>query len=112
MVNTSADMVDWLNEGQGRSPVHPNKAQRRRQRLYMTGLLMISFVKFVMNRYPTLHDLSFIVFYVLMSFSLVCRYVEAFYFLVAGVLYAIGNTLFLWITWLKRFSGNANFFYF
>ena len=73
---------------------------------------MISFVKFVMNRYPTLHDLSFIVFYVLMSFSLVCRYVEAFYFLVAGVLYAIGNTLFLWITWLKRFSGNANFFYF
>ena len=32
--------------------------------------------------------------------------------LVFGILYAICASAFMWITWLQRFSGNANFFYF
>jgi hypothetical protein len=28
------------------------------------------------------------------------------------LIFASLNTLFMWITWLDRFSGNANFFYF
>ena len=65
-----------------------------------------------MGAYPTLHDLNSIFFFLLMSINFVKSYVEAFYFLVAGILYAIANSAFLWVTWLKRFSGNANFFYF
>jgi hypothetical protein len=29
-----------------------------------------------------------------------------------GTAYAILNSGFLWLTWMQRFSGNANFFYF
>ena len=47
-----------------------------------------------------------------MSITFVLNYVEGFYFMSGGVLYAIANSGFLWITWLKRFSGNANYFYF
>ena len=65
-----------------------------------------------MNPYPNLHDFSFLVFFALMSINFVLNYVEGLYFMVGGVAYAIANTAFLWITWLKRFSGNANYFYF
>ena len=88
------------------------KTHRRHTRLYMHGMLLISFVKVIMNQYPNLHDLSFIIFFLLMSITMVQNYVEGFYFLSSGVLYSVANTGFLWITWLKRFSGNANFFYF
>ena len=77
----------------------------------MHGILLISFVKVIMNQYPNLHDLNFIVFFLLMSITMVQNYVEGFYFLSSGVMYSVANTGFLWITWLKRFSGNANFFY-
>ena len=43
---------------------------------------------------------------------MVQNYVEGFYFNFSGVLYSIAMTGFMWITWLKRFSGNANYFYF
>ena len=78
----------------------------------MAGVLLISMIKLVMNAYPTLHDLSIAIFFVLMSITLVQNQVEGFYSLLAGIGYAILNTLFTWVTWLKRFSGNANFFYF
>ena len=65
-----------------------------------------------MNTYPNLHDLSFVFFFILMSITMVLNYVEGFYVMIGGILYAVANTSFLWITWLKRFSGNANFFYF
>ena len=65
-----------------------------------------------MNPYPNLHDFSFLVFFTFMSINFVLNYVEGLYFMVGGVAYAIANTTFLWITWLKRFSGNANYFYF
>ena len=73
---------------------------------------MIAFVKFVWNQYSTLHDLSIVIFFVLMNINLVFKNVEGVYFLFAGIFYGVCNTLFLWITWLRRFSGNANFFYF
>jgi len=40
------------------------------------------------------------------------REVQALVFFQAGTAYALMNSVFLWITWLQRFSGNANFFYF
>lgn len=78
----------------------------------MTGLFLISFIKFVMNAYPNLHDVSVIIFFMLMSITFVMNYVEGFYFLLAGLVFGISNSVFLWITWLERFSGNANFFFF
>lgn len=78
----------------------------------MTGILLISFVKVIMNAYPTLFDLSFVVFFILMSITFVKNYVEGFYFMSFALIYAVANTGFLWITWLRRFSGNANFFFF
>ena len=78
----------------------------------MAGLLLLSYVKFIMNPYPSLHDFSFVVFFTLMSITLVLHYVEGFFFMTGGLFFAIANSGLLWITWLKRFSGNANFFYF
>ena len=78
----------------------------------MVGLLIIHFVKAIMNNYPTLHEINMLVFFTFMSITFVTRHVEALYFFIAGIGYALINSLFLWITWLGRFSGNANFFYF
>ena len=78
----------------------------------MVGFLLLSFVKLIMNPYPTLHDLSILSFLVLMNLTLVLSKVEAFVFISCGILYGIINTWLLLITWLHRFSGNANFFFF
>lgn len=88
------------------------KIERRRQRLVMTGFLLVSFVKMVMCAYPSLHDVNFIFFMLLMNIRLVKQYVEAVNILNFGVAYAIFNSGLLWTTWLKRFSGNANFLFF
>ena len=40
------------------------------------------------------------------------KYVEGYMILLIIVLFSILSTVFMWITWLDRFSGNANFFYF
>ena len=78
----------------------------------MVGFLLLSFVKLIMNPYPTLHDLSILSFLILMNLTLVLSKVEAFVFICCGILYGIINTWLLLITWLHRFSGNANFFFF
>lgn len=78
----------------------------------MAALLLVSIVKYIMNPYPTLHDLNQVFFFFLMNVTLVTNFVESLYFLMAGIFYAISNTLFLWITWMTKFSGNANFYYF
>ena len=118
------DVLDWGVEGRDqpkkadaddKAPaglVDSHKAQRRRQRAYMVGFLLLSFVKLIMNPYPTLHDLSILSFLVLMNLTLVLSKVEAFVFISCGILYGIINTWLLLITWLHRFSGNANFFFF
>ena len=109
------DVLDWTVEGreQEKGPlVNEIKAQRRRQRAYMMGFLLVAFVKMIMNPYPTLHDLSIISFLVLMNITMVLRKVEGFVFIACGILYGVINTWLLLITWLHRFSGNANFFFF
>ena len=47
------------------------KTHRRHTRLYMHGVLLISFIKVIMNQYPNLHDLSFIFFFLLMNITMV-----------------------------------------
>lgn len=76
------------------------------------GFLMLSMIKLILNPYPTLHDLNIAIFFFLMNITLIMHYVESLYPLLCIVGYSIVNSLFLWITWLERFSGNANFFYF
>jgi len=109
----TADYIDLgVSKNTSKSAEFSHKVDRRRQRLVLMTFLMTSFVKFVMNPYPTLHDLNFILFFLLMNITFVRSYVEAFFFFISGIIYAIANTLFLWITWMGRFSGNANFFFF
>lgn len=65
-----------------------------------------------MNPYPTLHDFSTLAFFTILNITFVTRYVEALLFISFGILYGFINTWLLSITWLHRFSGNANFLYF
>jgi hypothetical protein len=44
--------------------------------------------------------------------ELVLKHVEGQLIILFGLVYSLQNTLFMWITWVDRFSGNANFFYF
>jgi len=78
----------------------------------MIGFLLVAFVKMVMNPYPTLHDLSMLTFMGLMNITFLVNHVEAFIFICFGVVYGIMNSWLLLITWLHRFSGNANFLFF
>ena len=110
------DVLDWGAEARDQKPgtilVNAEKAQRRRQRAYMMGFLLVTFTKIVMNPYPTLHDFSMLAFLGLMNITFMTRQVEAFLFIIGAILFGMINTLLLAITWLHRFSGNANFLYF
>jgi hypothetical protein len=83
-----------------------------RNKLFLNGVLLVSLVKQVMNAYPCLHDLNIVVFFVILNWAFVSRKVELLFFFIGGTIYAIANMGLLWTTWLQRFSGNANFFYF
>jgi uncharacterized membrane protein YfhO len=109
LFHQTANYIDLLDENKVQTQ---QKSERRRLRLYFTGVLCISFVKLIMGAYPTLHEVNDIFFYLLMSLTFIRNYVEAFYLFIAGILFAVANSGFLWSTWLMRFSGNANFFYF
>jgi hypothetical protein len=112
MVFQVSDVLDLVAEGKGRRQVDAEKNQRRRQRAYMSGFLLIAFVKMIMNPYPTLHDLSILFFLIMMNVTLVVKHVEGFTFLLFGIFYGIVNTWLMLITWLHRFSGNANYLFF
>jgi hypothetical protein len=47
-----------------------------------------------------------------LDLPLVLNNLEGQLILLFGLVYSLQNTLFMWITWVDRFSGNANFFYF
>ena len=47
-----------------------------------------------------------------MNITFIIRYFEALLFICAGILYGLINTWLMLITWLHRFSGNANFLLF
>ena len=110
------DYIDWGYEARDQAPgtvlVSPQKAQSRRQRAYMLGFLFVAFIKIVMNPYPTLHDFSVLGFLLFMNISFLVNYVEALLLGVFALIYGMTNTWLLGITWLHRFSGNANFMYF
>ena len=61
---------------------------------------------------PTVIDLNLIMLTVTFRLNFVLKHLEGLIVIVVGIIYSILNTLFMWITWLDRFSGNANFFYF
>ena len=78
----------------------------------MEGFLLVSLIKIVMNPYPTLHDFSVLGFMMFMNIRFLVNYVEALLLGVFAIIYGMSNTWLLGITWLHRFSGNANFMYF
>jgi len=84
----------------------------KRKSLMMNGITIITLTKLVMNQYPCLDDLSIAVFFVVLDLKFILKHVQALLLFTLGTIYAIFNSGFLWITWLKRFSGNANYFYF
>jgi len=59
-----------------------------------------------------LHDFSVVVLFVILNWSFVSKKVELLFLFIGATVYAIFNMALLWTTWLQRFSGNANFFYF
>jgi hypothetical protein len=91
---------------------NPKNVQPKRQKLLMNGVLLISFVKLIMNQYPCMDDLSMTLFLTAVNVRFVIKNVGALTLFLFGTVYAIINSAFMWVTWLKRFSGNANFFYF
>ena len=105
-------VADGKAVSKGGVKISAEKAQSRRQRAYMVGYLLVAVVKMIMNPYATLHDLSMLSFFVLMNIILITRHVEGFFFILGGILYGTINTWLLLVTWLHRFSGNANFFFF
>lgn len=91
----------------------PNK-ERKARRLFLNGILLVGFVKHEMNTYPSLHELNLLVMICVVNKDFIMKYVEPYVIFVLTVLqcYSIWGMAFLWLTWLNRFSGNANFFYF
>lgn len=85
-----------------------------RDKLLLNGILLISFVKLVMNQYQCLHDLSLTVFFLVLNYKLLNREVSGIiqflFFCVIG--FGLLNSCIMWITWTMRFSGNANFYWF
>ena len=73
---------------------------------------MASFLKYMLNPYPTLHDMEIMFFFGLMNITFILQYVEAFFFLVFAIFYGIGNSTLMWCTWLQGMRGNVNLFYF
>ena len=65
-----------------------------------------------MNTYTTLHDLSLLVFLMLMNARLISTRVEGVLVISFGIVYGVINTWLMMITWIERFTGNANFLFF
>ena len=96
--------------------VHPffnEQAERRlrRQRNYVCTLLC--FQKVVFNQYPLLVDIN-MAFFCLAVVMLRFSYFKMTARLIMFQVYSttIINSMLMWVTWMRRFSGNANFFFF
>ena len=90
------------------------KAEQLSRSLFLNGILLIGFVKHEMNTYPSLHELSLLVLICIVNKDFIMKYMEPYlvFVLAVLVLYSIWGMSALWLTWLNRFSGNANFFWF
>lgn len=87
--------------------------ERRVFRIKCICVFLVVFCKVFFNQYPLLIDLQMIVF------TLVCcnmrtaiKKIEGRLVLTFVLIFAIICSMILFNTWLDRFSGNANFFYF
>ena len=89
-------------------------AATKRTKLYLNAVLLLSFVKLIMNPYPSLHDLAYTAYWICLSSSLVRKEIPTpllfVFFCIVG--YCLLSSTLLWCTWQLRFSGNANFFWF
>ena len=65
-----------------------------------------------MFQYPTIFDLEIYLFVSFLVLGLILRRVEGLMVLVVAVVLFTLSTALMWLTWMTRFSGNANFFYF
>ncbi|CDW83503.1 phospholipase carboxylesterase family protein [Stylonychia lemnae] len=102
--------------------VESEQTQERKQRILHTAIVIIFYVnlfqiyvllqfKIELYQYPTLFDFNMILM-IVFSFYKILRHVEGLIIIAFGFIYCMQNVLYLWITWVERFSGNANFFYF
>jgi len=66
----------------------------------------------ILSHYPSLLDMNLQLFALCLDYRLFLKYVEGQVIIIFGLVYSLQNTLFMWVTWVDRFSGNANFFYF
>jgi len=86
--------------------------QSRALRILLQEIFVCSFIKMTMYQYPTLLDLNILLFVALLNLNMILKHVEGLIIIGGGIIYCIMNTIFMWITWIDRFSGNANYFYF
>lgn len=89
------------------------KVEKRLFRFRCVIAFLILFMKVIFNQYPLIMDLH------ILLFALACvnqrftaKYLEAPLFISWFILYTGCLSLIMWITWMHRFSGNVNFFYF
>ena len=52
------------------------------------------------------------IFFILMNISFIKKHTDGFYFLMWAIPTTFGIAAGMYVTWLNRFSGNANMFYF
>jgi len=56
--------------------------------------------------------LNILVFLLSLNRDMILQHVQGILLILFGLVYSVINSLFMWITWIDRFSGNANFFFF
>lgn len=79
----------------------------------MISVFLLVYVKVVLAPYPILLDQQLFLFALIaLNFRFFIKYVEGIMILAIIAIFSVFSTIFMWITWLDRFSGNANFFYF
>ena len=88
------------------------KIESQKLRLKVLILWLIYFMKVIFAQYPVLPDLHFLTFLLLCNMRFVLKHTEGLVLIGFVMGFSGLNTVFMWITWLDRFSGNANFFFF
>ena len=89
------------------------KASRRLFRAEAIQVYLIVTMKILFNPYPVFPDVHYLVFLILgLNLRYILRHLEGQVIIAAITIFSGMNTFFMWLMWLDRFSGNANFFFF
>lgn len=114
LINKTYDLIDDYSSIKDKKGNPQVSREKRKLGLFLNGVLLVGFIKHEMNTYPSLHDLSLLVLICIANQRFIFKYVEPYlvFVLTFGLFYSICGMACLWVTWLQRFSGNANFFYF